>query len=213
MQNYDHTAAGAEKSGKVLEDREIDAAESFALISRMIENTRDRMVRNSGRPFLIWGYTTVAVTIAVWVAVWRTQDPGWNILWGALPVIGGLLMWLTREKQAEGRVYTFVDRVIGHIWLVIGLSAWLVGILAMFGIARIPILFIILLMMGIGTTATCLIIRFTPGTVGGVAGICIAPVTLAVTGAWVPSLFIAGFVAMMVVPGHILNYKSNHPNE
>jgi len=26
-----------------------------------------------------------------------------------------------------------------------------------------------------------------------------------------PLLFIAGFVVMMIVPGHILNYKSNHP--
>ena len=28
---------------------------------------------------------------------------------------------------------------------------------------------------------------------------------------WQPLLFIAGFVVMMIVPGHILNYKSNHP--
>ncbi|WP_295912496.1 hypothetical protein [uncultured Alistipes sp.] len=196
-----------------MEDKKLDAAESFALISRMIENTRSRMVRNSGRPFLIWGYTTVAVTIAVWLAVWRTQNPQWNILWGALPLLGALLMWLTRDKQAEGRVYTFVDRVINKIWLVIGLSAWFVGMLAMFGATRIPILFIILLLMGIGTTLTCLIIRFTPGVAGGIVGIALAPVMLLVTGGWVPGLFIAGFAAMMIVPGHILNYKSNHPNE
>ena len=196
-----------------MEDKKLDAAESFALISRMIENTRSRMVRNSGRPFLIWGYTTVAVTIAVWLAVWRTQNPQWNILWGALPLLGALLMWLTRDKQAEGRVYTFVDRVINKIWLVIGLSAWFVGMLAMFGATRIPILFIILLLMGIGTTLTCLIIRFTPGVAGGIVGIALAPVTLLVPGGWVPGLFIAGFAAMMIVPGHILNYKSNHPNE
>lgn len=196
-----------------MEDKKLDAAESFALISRMIENTRSRMVRNSGRPFLIWGYTTVAVTIAVWLAVWRTQNPQWNILWGALPLLGALLMWLTRDKQTEGRVYTFVDRVINKIWLVIGLSAWFVGMLAMFGATRIPILFIILLLMGIGTTLTCLIIRFTPGVAGGIVGIALAPVTLLVTGGWVPGLFIAGFAAMMIVPGHILNYKSNHPNE
>lgn len=196
-----------------MEDKKLDAAESFALISRMIENTRSRMVRNSGRPFLIWGYTTVAVTITVWLAVWRTQNSQWNILWGALPLLGALLMWLTRDKQAEGRVYTFVDRVINKIWLVIGLSAWFVGMLAMFGATRIPILFIILLLMGIGTTLTCLIIRFTPGVAGGIVGIALAPVTLLVTGGWVPGLFIAGFAAMMIVPGHILNYKSNHPDE
>ena len=47
----------------------------------------------------------------------------------------------------------------------------------------------------------------------GAAAIILAPVSLAATGYWVPALFIAGFVAMMIVPGHILNYKSNHPKQ
>ena len=75
----------------------------------------------------------------------------------------------------------------------------------------ITILFIILLIMGMGTTVTGLIIRFTPTAVGGVAAIILAPFTLIAGDMWQPLLFIAGFVVMMIVPGHILNYKSNHP--
>ena len=71
----------------------------------------------------------------------------------------------------------------------------------------------ILLMMGMGTAITGLVIRFVPAAVGGAAAIVLAPVSLAATGYWVPALFIAGFVAMMIVPGHILNYKSNHPKQ
>ena len=71
----------------------------------------------------------------------------------------------------------------------------------------------ILLMMGMGTAITGLVIRFVPAAVGGAAAIILAPVSLAATGYWVPALFIAGFVAMMIVPGHILNYKSNHPKQ
>ena len=71
--------------------------------------------------------------------------------------------------------------------------------------------FIILLIMGMGTTVTGLIIRFTPTAVGGVAAIILAPFTLIAGNMWQPLLFIAGFVVMMIVPGHILNYKSNHP--
>ena len=45
-----------------MEDKQLNAAESIALISRMIDNTRNRMLRNSGRPFLVWGYVTVFTT-------------------------------------------------------------------------------------------------------------------------------------------------------
>ena len=145
-----------------MEDRKLEAAESLALIGRMIENTRSRMVRNSGRPLLAWGYATVLTTLAVWGAVLYFQDPRWNYLWLMLPLLGWLLMWISREKKPEGEVRTFVDRVIGNVWTVMGLSAWFVSMLALFMPMRLPILFIILLIMGMGTTVTGLIIRFTP---------------------------------------------------
>ena len=47
------------KTDNTREDRKLEAAESLALIGRMIENTRSRMVRNSGRPLLAWGYRCV----------------------------------------------------------------------------------------------------------------------------------------------------------
>ena len=46
-----------------MEDRKLEAAESLALIGRMIENTRSRMVRNSGRPLLAWGYALSLIHI------------------------------------------------------------------------------------------------------------------------------------------------------
>ena len=109
-----------------MEDRKLEAAESLALIGRMIENTRSRMVRG---------------------AVLYFQNPRWNYLWLMLPLLGWLLMWVSREKKPEGEVRTFVDRVIGNVWTVMGLSAWFVSMLALFTPMRLPILFIILLII------------------------------------------------------------------
>lgn len=194
-----------------MEDRKLEAAESLELIGRMIENTRSRIVRNSGRPLLAWGYATVLTTLVVWGAVVGFQDPRWNFLWLLLPVLGWLLMWLTRGKRTEGEARTFVDRVIGNVWFVMGLTAMFVSLLTLFTPIRLPILFIILLIMGMGTTVTGLIIRFMPAVAGGAAAIVLAPLTMLVGNMWQPLLFIVGFVVMMIVPGHILNHTSNHP--
>ena len=190
-----------------MEDKQLNAAESIALISRMIDNTRNRMLRNSGRPFLVWGYVTVFTTLLVMGAVYYFQNPKWNILWMLLPVLGALLMWLTRDKHTEGKVSTFVDRVINNVWLVMGLTAWFVSMLSLFSQIRLPILFIILLTMGMGTTITGLIIRFRPATAGGTAAIVLAPVSLIVSGYWMPTLFAVGFVVMMIIPGHLFPVK------
>lgn len=196
-----------------MEEKKLDAAESLALIGRMIENTRNQLERNAGRPFLVWGYTTFVLTIVIWSLVSIFQDGRWNILWILLPVAGGGLMYFTRPKTDEGKVYTFVDRVIGQVWLVFGLSGGFVSTLTVFSSIRIPIFFTILLLMGLGTLLTGMIIRFRPVIVGGAIGVVLAPITLLVPQNWIAGLFAAGFVAMMIIPGHILNYKSNHPQQ
>lgn len=194
-----------------MKERELDAAESLALIGRMIENTRDRMVRNAGRPYLVWGYTTVVFTLIVWAAVVHTGDPSWNWLWFGLPLTGGAVMYLTRPRNPEGSVRTFVDRVIDHVWMVVGLAAFFSASLSMTAMARPPMLFLIVLLMGMGTALTGLITRFKPSVIGGFLGMAIAPALLVIRQTTPGALvFIAAFAVMMIVPGHILNYQSNH---
>ena len=46
---------------KIMEEKKLNEQESLALITSMINDTRERLAENSGRPFLIWGYTSIAV--------------------------------------------------------------------------------------------------------------------------------------------------------
>ena len=48
-------------------------AESLELITSMIQDSRARLARNSGTPFLIWGYTTVAISILNYILSIRYQ--------------------------------------------------------------------------------------------------------------------------------------------
>lgn len=192
-----------------MEEKKLDAAESLELIGRMIENTRSNMVRNAGRPMLIWGYATVLTTLIVSGAVFYTGDGRWNYLWFVLPLAGWLFTWLTRPEQSRGHVLTFVDRVIGNVWFVMGMVAVFVSVLTLFAAISPPITFTLLLLMGTGATLTGIIIRFIPATAGGIVAILLAPLTLLFGGIWQFVFFIIGFVAMMIVPGHMLNYRSN----
>ena len=74
-----------------MEEKRFDAAESLALIERMIENTRNDMERNAGRPFLVWGYVTLLTTLLVWGTVVQTGEPRWNLLWLLIPLLNYLV--------------------------------------------------------------------------------------------------------------------------
>ncbi len=192
-----------------MEDRQLEARESFELISRMINNTRQRMELHAGRPFLIWGYTTVIVTAAVWIALAATHNALWNLLWFSIPALGWPLMYLTGRKSAQGSVHTYVDTVISQIWYVLGFAGLLIPLVPSLLSVNLPILFIVLLLMSIGTAITGLVIRFTPTSVAGFIGIVLAPFLL-IGGHWMFGLFIAGFTITMIIPGHILNDRAKH---
>jgi cation transport ATPase len=123
-------------------------------------------------------------------------------------VFGGTLWLLHNKKQLNNRsrVITFVDRAISHVWMVFGIASFMISIISF--LTYIPILFIVLLTMGMATAITGLIIRFKPIIFSGFIGILFSPLCVIVRDTSSILIFAAVFVLMMVIPGHMLNYKA-----
>ncbi len=187
-----------------MEDRQLSGQESLDLIARMLSATRARIERGSGRPFLIWGYTTVVVSVAVWFAVTRTADPRWFWLWFALPAVALPLTLLTNRPASVG-ARTYFDRVVGYVWWVCGSAGFLVSLLSSF--FPLPVLFMIILIMGMGTALTGLVIRFPVCAVTGFVSMALSLLCLIFGGIDGILVFAAVFVVMMIIPGHILQHK------
>lgn len=210
------------------ETKTLDAQESLELITRMIRNTRSRLERHSGRPFLIWGYVTVAVSLLNYALNVAGADPFWSLSWFLIPIVGYLLMRLFPEKKgSEPR--TEIDRIVGALWAVCSLALIPIFTLALLhGLSYRPSLFaLITLVMAIGTAATGLIVRSKVYAVAGCLGMAGAMLfalydfllaRLADAGTDVGAallnneilIFAALFVVMMVIPGHIINYRTRH---
>ena len=186
-----------------VEKEDLNERESLELITRMIQNTKCRMAENAGMPFLLWGYMTVAVSLLVWFMLKQTGNADWNYLWFLLPLVAfpGTL-WSGRKRKKMVR--TYVDRIIGYVWTVFGLSAFLLSCVAVFW-WDIPILFTILLLMGMGTALTGLIVGMKVVTVGGVLGALLSLGCFFIPGISQMLFFALAFVCMMVIPGHMMN--------
>lgn len=189
-----------------MEDRQLNEKESLKLIAHMIRNTQQRIEKGNGLPFLIWGYTTIAVSLAVWYLFSTTGNPRWNYLWFLIPIIGYPTMMWVLKKQEKG-VTTYIDRIIAYVWIAFGVAGIVVSTSAIF-LWTLPILFIVVLMMGTGTAITGLIIKFKPIIFSGFAGILLSYLCIILKGYESILAFAFIFLVMMVIPGHILNYKS-----
>lgn len=188
-----------------MEDKKLNEKESLELISQMIRNTQQRMVRSSGSPFLIWGYTTIGVAVLVYFLVANTGNHAWNWLWFLIPIVGWLITWLTFKKQESG-VKTYIDRIVLNTWLIIGSTSILLSLASFF--ISLPILFINVLLISLGASITGMVIRFKPILFSGFLGIVLSFLCLFISYPTVILVFALIFLIMMVIPGHILNYKS-----
>ncbi len=207
------------------EERELNVTESLALISRMIETTRQRLNHDIGRPLLIWGYTTVIVSLANYLFNITGCHPEWSLTWFLIPVIGYLLNHLfPAKKSTEPR--TEIDRILGVVWSTASLSLIpIFAIVCLHGLSyRHNLLGLIVLVMAIATTMTGRIVRSKIYTFGGYVGMLLS-VSFALYDHWLQQLpkgavdykllcneiliFAAISTLMMIVPGHILAYRSN----
>lgn len=208
-----------------MEEKQMDARESLELITRMIRNTRRRLERNSERPFLVWGYTTVAISLLNYTLNIVGAAPAWSLTWFLIPVLGLLLMRLfPAKKSSEPR--TEIDRIVNALWLACSLALIPIFILALcHGLQYRPSIYaLIALVMSIGTTATGFIVRSKVYTAAGLLGmagtaaLALWDFTLArlaatqeISSAILNNeilIFAAIFVVMMVIPGHIIGCRN-----
>ncbi len=205
---------------KELQEKGLNEKESIDLIARMIRNTQSKLERGAGMPMLIWGYATIIATFSVWFAVTQTSNHSYNWLWFMIPLIG--FAGVSLLKKNSGGVKTYMDKIIGYIWLVAGFTGFLISAVSIIGsfisistvptvssIWTLPILFIIIVIMGMGTVLTGLVAEYKPMIIGGVTGMLIGVVHQIIADYDIRMLtFTLAFFCMCIIPGHMLNNRA-----
>lgn len=205
-----------------MEERKLTEKESLEVITSMIARTKQRYIGN-GNIMLMWGYLVTIVAILVWVMIAVTAKGYWNFLWFAIPVIGfPLTAVMAKKQQRQSGIKTFSDKVTSQLWTIAGLSEIAITVACICiqcythsGACWKAMLAYTLVAMPLTEIAQGLFIKEKSLTCGGIVGLVVGIITVCCISAGVPllanwymPLYILAFVAMMIVPGHILNRKA-----
>ena len=192
-----------------MEDKILNEKESLELISNMIQNSQQKIKSGNGITFLVYGYTTLAISILVYYLLKTTENNWYNLVWLGIPVIGFILLYLFRKDKPK-YTKTYIDRVIRNVWTVIGSGIFLVSFAASF--VRIPVLPVLILLLGSATAITGLIIKFRSVVIAGVLGMISFVLPFVMVGYEQILIYGICVFVMMVIPGHILNFKGRNAN-
>ncbi len=204
-----------------MEDRKLTEKESLEVITSMIAQTKQRYIGN-GNILLMWGYLVTSVSILVWVMLAMTHQNVWNWLWFAIPVIGFTATpILARRQERNQGVTTYSDKITSQLWTIFGISEIILTLMCLGfqflgGVdCWVAMLAYTLIAAPVAEIAQGLVIKEKALTTGGIFGLAIGLITICCVGGgvaldarWFMPLFIAAFVAMMIIPGHILNHKA-----
>lgn len=177
--------------------RSMNPEDSLNIISRMMSDTRRGVLQYSYTPFLIWGGSTIVVSALVYIVEKYSGNYLGYYLWYILPVLGLSISRIFKPRQKSIR--TGISTSLRSIWWM--LTILMVGFSVSSFMLPFNILFIILLLLSIGSFVTGAVIAYPFLQYSSVAGFIVSILLLLISGINQIPVFAAAIAVMMIVPG------------
>lgn len=141
--------------------------ERLQLITDMIREAKSNVVKGGSFYFLLWGWVVMLANFTHYFAErFQLLNPPYAVWLITLPAIVFTIIYSVRQGR-NAQVYTQLDKVTGYLWIAIFVG--IVITLMYMPVLRFNHNPIILILSGIGTFVSGLLLRFRPLLFGGVA--------------------------------------------
>ncbi len=204
-----------------MEDKKLTPQESMELIAAMIQSTKRRVASPDLKISVMWAILTILTAAVAWVLIYLTQNPLFNFVWFAIPVIGiPANIILSYKKKERNSTKTYLDKVSEGLWKTIGYIA--IGLTIGCFIAQqcgysqawLAMFYYAFIIVGFGATVSGLLLRESSYIFGGLfsifSGFAIIICTLCnvpLLYSWIVPLYILCFLLMFIVPAFIISRK------
>lgn len=193
-----------------MEKNSLTPEESFDIINKAIA-TFKMNYRESAKVFLLWGWVLALASLSNFIILKVLHNleayrmMGWAILsnWAMFILIGFIFMFfLVRKMNKEKKVTSHLDLFITKLWWVSAASFFIATIICIRLEINPPS--IMLLLAGIATTTTGLVIKFKPLFLGGMTFFIFSVATTFITNEYSALMVCAAIICGYIVPGYFL---------
>jgi len=193
-----------------MEENNLTPEESFEIINKAIANFKMNYKENS-QVFLLWGWILTLASISNFVilkmlsSLEAWEHKGFLILgnWVGFILIGSIILFfIVRKEKKEKKVYSQIDKFIDKLWWVTAAS-FVIAVILCFRLELEPPS-LMLLVAGIATTTTGLVIRFKPLIFGGMSFFIFSIASTFVTNEYLALVVSAALICGYLIPGYFL---------
>ena len=195
------------------EEQQISERESLALIASMVNKAKNTF-SETGKLYIIWGWLIFLCCLVQFLAL-KIFNKNISYIWFSTWVLLIYQIFFLRKKRRLRKVRTYTEEINGFVWLVFFICLL---ILAFIGIQFEQYQMIdpmILVLYGMPTFLSGIILKFRPLIVGGIICWLLAILSTFVNINFQLLLVAAGVAAGWIIPGYILRsrFKKNIANQ
>jgi len=186
-----------------LSENELKPSESLRLIMDVIGRTKEN-IREHGYLFLLWGWLIAGASILFFLLHAYTSFKLYFLPFPILSLTGiiiTLYSWSKKSRAAE----TYIGYYLKQLWLALGISFILVIFINVVE-GNLPFTYTLLL-GGIGTLVSGLVLRFRPLILGGTTFLAASVASVFITDTYAPLLQGVAVIAGYLIPGYLLKYS------
>lgn len=195
-----------------MQEQEFSPQQSLSLIESMINKAQNRF-NESGHLYLLWGWVILICSIISFISVYiyNSFQPLQYVWMLTFPTIIYQMIYLSRKKKSD-TVKTYADEITGQVWLAFVIMGFISGII-IYKTAN-PELFnpVILMLYGMPTFLSGVIIKFQPLRIGAFCCWVLAILSVFIPMEFSFLLIATAVVTAWIVPGYLLRSRYKNQN-
>lgn len=191
-----------------MENQNFNEKQSLQLIEEMILSAKSE-IKDNGFQYLFWGWLVIIAMIAQFILM-KTQIELSYLPWVILMPSGGIIAGVYGYKhQRTVRVKTWIDRIMGRVWLTFGVCLFIV---LFFGFKigwETNVYPILMLLYGMGTFLSGSLLKFKPLIIGGIVCWVLSVAAFLVSFELQMLLLVSSLLISYIIPGYLLKKDFN----
>jgi len=185
--------------------------DSLLLIDSMINQAKNRFTEN-GFLYLLWGWLILISAVGHFVLLklqlFKHPEIIWMSCWVAIIF---QIIFLVQKKKKE-KVKTYSDGIIDNIWMCFGICMMVLSIVVSKNNLWMYVYPIILMLYGIPTFLSGVVMQFTPLKIGGISCWVLAVLSTFFLPIYYLLLLAAAVLIAWIIPGYLLRKKFKNQN-
>ncbi len=181
----------------------LSAEQSLQLIEGMINKAKNRFSDDSFL-YLLWGWVILICSVGQFIilkfSLFNNSGMIWVLTWVAVVV---QIIYLVKRKKKE-KVKTYADELIGFLWMTFGISMLLLTFILGKTNTWAIMYPVVLMMYGIPTFLTGVVMKFTPLKVGGISCWVLSIIATFLAPIYMLLLVAIAMLTAWIIPGYLL---------